>query len=50
MDEVELVQNGNWIGVWGENWVLEGCASCNGVFVLPPEQVSQRCPFCGQPK
>ena len=29
-------------------WVLEGCANCNGVFVLPPEKMSQRCPFCGQ--
>lgn len=48
MDEVELIQNENWIGVWGSDWVLEGCASCNGVFVLPPEKVSQRCPFCGQ--
>lgn len=27
--------------------MLEGCAHCNGVFVLPPEKVSQRCPFCG---
>jgi hypothetical protein len=48
MNEVELVQNENWIGVWGADWVLAGCASCNGVFVLPPEKVSQRCPFCGQ--
>ncbi len=48
MDEVELTQNGNWIEVWGADWVLEGCASCNGVFVLPPQKVSQRCPFCGQ--
>lgn len=28
--------------------MLEGCANCNGVFVLPPEKVSRRCPFCGQ--
>ncbi|MBK8904020.1 MAG: hypothetical protein IPM53_22755 [Anaerolineaceae bacterium] len=48
MDEVESVQNENWIGVWGANWVLAGCASCNGVFVLPSEKVSQRCPLCGQ--
>ena len=38
----------NWIEQWGTDWVLEGCANCNGVFVLPPEKVSQRCPFCGQ--
>ncbi len=37
-----------WLAVWGQGWVLEGCANCNGVFVLPPEKVSQRCPFCGQ--
>jgi hypothetical protein len=38
----------NWLRAWGENSVLEGCASCNGLFVLPPEKVSQRCPFCGR--
>ena len=37
-----------WLSAWGENWVLEGCANCNGIFVLPPEKVSQRCPICGQ--
>lgn len=37
-----------WLAVWGTGWVLEGCANCNGVFVLPPEKLSQRCPFCGQ--
>jgi hypothetical protein len=38
-----------WLAAWGADWVLAGCASCNGVFVLPPEKVSERCPFCGQP-
>lgn len=37
-----------WLAAWGADWVLEGCANCNGVFVLPPDKVSQRCPFCGQ--
>ncbi|MEZ4591587.1 MAG: hypothetical protein R3D55_10680 [Chloroflexota bacterium] len=37
-----------WLAVWGADWVLEGCAICNGVFVLPPKKVSQRCPICGQ--
>lgn len=48
MDQVELTQNGNWIEVWGSDWVLMGCAGCNGVFVLPPQKASRRCPFCGQ--
>ena len=37
-----------WLAAWGEDWLLQGCANCNGIFVLPPEKVSQRCPFCGQ--
>lgn len=41
-------ENEKWLAAWGSDWVLEGCASCNGVFVLPPEKLSQRCPFCGQ--
>jgi hypothetical protein len=48
MREIAQDQGEGWIKVWGADWVLEGCASCNGVFVLPPEKVSQRCPFCGQ--
>ena len=41
-------ENEAWLEAWEKDWVLEGCANCNGVFVLPPEKVSQRCPFCGQ--
>ena len=37
-----------WLTVWGEDWLLAGCATCNGVFVLPPEKMGERCPFCGQ--
>ncbi|MCA9896610.1 MAG: hypothetical protein H6654_14690 [Ardenticatenaceae bacterium] len=48
MSETSQMGNESWIKYWGEDWVLEGCASCNGVFVLPPERVSQRCPVCGQ--
>ncbi|MCP4415157.1 MAG: hypothetical protein GY805_00950 [Chloroflexi bacterium] len=44
----ENVRTDNWIMAWGQDWVLEGCANCNGVFVLPPNKVSRRCPFCGQ--
>ncbi len=48
MSETSQLESENWIKHWGDNWVLEGCASCNGVFVLPPEKISQRCPICGQ--
>lgn len=48
MSETSQIENEKWIAAWGADWVLEGCASCNGVFVLPPEKVSQRCPVCGQ--
>jgi hypothetical protein len=41
-------QTEDWVKAWGQDWLLEGCANCNSVFVLPPEKVSQRCPFCGQ--
>ncbi|VAW43373.1 hypothetical protein MNBD_CHLOROFLEXI01-2776 [hydrothermal vent metagenome] len=41
-------QTENWLKAWGHDWLLEGCANCNGVFVLSPDKVSQRCPFCGQ--
>ena len=44
----ELRTDERWLAAWGTDWVLEGCANCNGVFVLPPDKVSQRCPFCGQ--
>ena len=46
-DEVRT-QDETWLAAWGQDWLLEGCANCNGLFVLPPEKVSQRCPFCGQ--
>ncbi len=42
------MDDAQWLSGWGDGWVLEGCAGCNGVFVLPPQKVSQRCPFCGQ--
>ncbi|WP_420629349.1 hypothetical protein [Candidatus Leptofilum sp.] len=48
MSETSQMANENWIKQWGTDWVLEGCVSCNGVFVLPPDKVSQRCPLCGQ--
>lgn len=48
MSDTDRSQSEDWIQNWGEAWVLEGCAHCNGVFVLPPEKVSRRCPACGQ--
>lgn len=45
---VENVQSENWMLAWGQHRVLAGCANCNGVFVLPPNEMNQRCPFCGQ--
>jgi hypothetical protein len=45
---VEHSQSENWMVAWGQDWLLQGCTDCNGVFVLPPNKVSQRCPFCGQ--
>lgn len=48
MDAELRTDDGKWLAAWGPDWVLAGCASCNGVFVLPPEKVSLRCPACGQ--
>ena len=41
-------ENEGWLEVWGQDWLLAGCANCNGVFVLSPEKASHRCPYCGQ--
>lgn len=41
-------ETAKWLSAWGKDRVLEGCDGCNGLFVLPPEKVSQRCPYCGQ--